>query len=96
MPLFIRLLRFTPEGAKGLKQFGTRRAEFAKTASKLGIKIVGEYVTTGRYDLITILDAPNLDAVLKLSAKVASQGRTMSETLSAVTAKQFEKLAQSA
>jgi uncharacterized protein with GYD domain len=57
MPLFIRLLRFTPEGAKGLKQFAARRAEFAKTASKLGIKVVGEYVTTGRYDLITILDA---------------------------------------
>jgi len=96
MPLFIRLLRFTPEGAKGLKQFSTKRAEFANIANKLGIKVVGEYVTIGRYDLITVLDAPNLDAVLKLSAKVAGEGRTTSETLSAVTAEQFEKLAKSA
>ena len=96
MPLFIRLLRFTPEGAKGLKQFSTKRVEFANTANKLGIKVVGEYVTMGRYDLITVLDAPNIDAVLKLSAKVAGEGRTTSETLSAVTAEQFEKLAKSA
>lgn len=96
MPLFIRLLRFTPEGAKDLKQFGTKRAEFLKTASKMGIKIVGEYVTMGRYDMVTILDAPDQDAVLKLSAKVAAKGRTTSETLAAVTAKQFEKLSKAA
>lgn len=96
MPLFIRLLKFTAEGVKDLKQFPARRTGFVKTANKLGIKVVGEYVTAGRYDMVTILDAPNLDAILRLSAKLAATGRVMSETLTAVTAKEFEKIAKSA
>lgn len=96
MPHFIRLVRFTQTGAKDLKQFPARRAEFIKSAKKLGIRVVGEYVTTGRYDIVTILDAPDLNSVLKLTTTIAAQGRTTSETMSAVTADQFSKIVKSA
>ena len=92
MPYFIRLVRFTQAGAKDLKQFPARRAEFIKSAKKMGIKVLGEYVTTGRYDIVTILDSPDLNSVLKLTTTVAAQGRTTSETMSAVTADQFSKI----
>jgi len=53
----------------------------------------GEYVTLGRYDLVTILEATNENAILKLQATFAGPGgRTISETLSAVTADEFEKI----
>ena len=95
MPYFVRLTTFTTEGAKDLKNFSKGRKEFLEAARKLKIKVVSEYVVTGRYDIITVLDAPDLEAVLKLSAMMASTGRTRNETYSAVSADEFERLSQS-
>jgi uncharacterized protein with GYD domain len=95
MPYFVRLTTFTTEGAKDLKNFPKGRKEFVEAARKLKINIVSEYVITGRYDIITVLDAPDLEAVLKLSAMMASTGRTRNETYSAVSADEFERLSQS-
>jgi uncharacterized protein with GYD domain len=95
MPYFIRLTNFTAEGAKDLKNFPRGRRQFLAAARKLKIKVVSEYVITGRYDIITILDAPDLEAVLKLSAMMGSTGRTRNETYSAVSADEFEKISQS-
>jgi uncharacterized protein with GYD domain len=66
-----------------------------EAARKLKIKVVSEYVMTGRYDIITILDAPDLESVLKLSAMMSSTGRTRNETYAAVSADEFEKISQS-
>jgi len=43
--------------------------------------------------MVTILEAPNESAILKLQATFAGpSGRTISETLTAVTADEFEKI----
>jgi len=95
MPHFIRLTSFTTEGAKDLKNFSRGRKQFLAAAKKLGIKVTSEYVMTGRYDIITILDAPDLETVLKLSAMMGSTGRTRNETYAAVSADEFEKISRS-
>ena len=95
MPNFIRLTSFTAEGAKDLRSFAKGRKQFLEAAKKLKIKVISEYVMTGRYDIITILDAPDLQAVLRLSAMMSSTGRTRNETYSAVSADEFEKISQS-
>lgn len=95
MAYFIRLVRFTPEGLGELKQFRAKRAEFLEHCRKLGVSIVAEYVTSGRYDLVTILEAHNLDTILQLNAITGSKGRTTGETLSAIPAKDFERVAES-
>ena len=48
MPYFVRLTTFTSEGAKELKTFSNGRKQFLRSAKKLKIKVVGEYVLTGR------------------------------------------------
>ena len=95
MPIFVRLTTFTSEGAKAIKNFSSGRKQFLDAANKLKIKVVAELVLTGKYDIITILDAPDLESVLKLSAMMAATGRTRNETHSAVTADEFEKISQS-
>ncbi|MBI2139244.1 GYD domain-containing protein [Candidatus Woesearchaeota archaeon] len=95
MAYFIRLVRFTAEGLRELKQFKVKRAEFLEHCKSLGISLVAEYVTSGRYDLVTILEAPNLDTLLRLNALTGSKGRTIGETLSAIPAKDFEWVAES-
>jgi len=78
-----------------MKKFADRRAEFLAAAKSLKVNVIAEYVTAGRYDIVTILEAPDLDTVLKLSAITGSAGRTYSETLSAILAADFEKIAAS-
>jgi uncharacterized protein with GYD domain len=95
MPYFVRLTTFTLEGAKELKTFSNGRKEFLRAAKKLKIKVVAEYVLTGKYDILTIIDAPDLASVLALSAKMAATGRTRNETYSAVSADEFEKISKS-
>jgi len=95
MPIFVRFSTFTTEGAKALKTFSSGRRQFLDAANKLKIKVVAEYVLTGKYDIITILDAPDLQSVLKLSAMMAATGRTRNETHAAVSADEFEKISQS-
>jgi len=95
MPYFVRLTTCTSEGAKALKTFSHGRRQFLDAAKKLKIKVVAEYVVTGKYDIITIIDAPDLESVLKLSATMAATGRTRNETYNAVTADEFEKISQS-
>lgn len=95
MAYFIRLVRFTPEGLKELKLFREKRAQFLQTCKKLGISVVAEFVTSGAYDLVTILEAHNLDTILQLNAITGSKGRTMGITLSAIPAKDFERVAES-
>jgi uncharacterized protein with GYD domain len=95
MPYFIRLTTFTSEGAKDLGNFPKGRRQFLEAARKLKIKVFSEYVMTGPYDIMTVLDAPDLEAVLKLSAMMSSTGRTRNETYSAVSADEFEKISQS-
>ena len=92
MAIFIRLVNFTTEGHKSAKSFQSGREEYLSSLKKLNIKLIGEYVTTGSYDIVAIIDAPDLNAVLKLSAMTGMSGRTRSETLSAVSADDFEKL----
>ena len=95
MPIFVRLVSFTSEGHKAMKSFREKRAEYLASLKKLNIKLISEYVTTGKYDMVTVLDAPDLNSVLKLSALAGLTGRTRSETMSAVTAADFEKLMES-
>lgn len=95
MPYFVRLTTFTTEGAKALKSFSSGRKQFLDATKKLKIKVVAEYVLTGKYDILTVLDAPDLASVLKLSAMMAATGRTRNETYSAVSADDFEKISQS-
>ena len=80
MTYLIRLDRFIPEGLKEMKQFKKNVLNFTPRRKELGISAVAEFLTTGAYDLITILEAPDHDSVMKLSAITGSGGRTIVQT----------------
>jgi uncharacterized protein with GYD domain len=95
MPYFVRLTTFTSEGAKNLRKFSDGRKEFMAAAEKLNVKVISEYIITGKYDILTILEAPDVETVFKLSAMMGTTGRTRNETYNVITADEFEKISQS-
>ncbi len=85
MPHYIVLYRFTDEGRKNVKDTVKRAAEVRKRNEERGFKVLGHYWTTGRYDLVTVVDAPSEEAMAAGLMGIAEAGNVSSETLRAFT-----------
>ena len=73
MPHWIRLNKLTDEGIKklrggSLELFG----EVKESIEKEGGELMGAWVTQGRYDLVSIIEAPNEDAMLAIDANISA------------------------
>jgi len=85
MPHYVVLYRFTDQGRKNVKETVKRAAEVRKRNEERGFKVLGHYWTTGRYDLVTVVDAPSEDAMAAGLMGIAEAGNVSSETLRAFT-----------
>ena len=85
MPHYIVLYRFTDQGRKNVKETVKRAAEVRKRNEERGFKVLGHYWTTGRYDLVTVVDAPSEEAMAAGLMGIAEAGNVSSETLRAFT-----------
>jgi uncharacterized protein with GYD domain len=85
MPHYVVLYRFTDEGRKNVKDTVRRAAEVRKRNEERGFKVLGHYWTTGRYDLVTVVDAPSEEAMAAGLMGIAEAGNVSSETLRAFT-----------
>ncbi len=91
MAIYIALSNLTDEGRKTIKQKPDRIKEVNKEIESMGIKVLGQYAVLGSYDFITLLDAPNTEAVLKMSVELGSRGTVQLVTLPALSVDEFIK-----
>lgn len=74
MAKYILLSSLTPEGQKTLKNKPERIKEVNKEIEKYGVKLLEQYAVLGPYDFVNIVEAPNNDAVFKMSVELGSRG----------------------
>jgi uncharacterized protein with GYD domain len=86
------LYRFTDEGRKNVKRSVERAEDVRKQNEARGFKVIGMYWTQGRYDLISLVDAPNEGAMVAGLFNIAEAGNVASETLRAFTAEEMRKI----
>ena len=91
MAIYITLSTLTDEGRKTLKSRPERIKEVNKEIEAMGVKVLGQYAVLGPYDFMTLLDAPNNEAVLKLSVVLGSRGTIQLMTLPALSVDEFIK-----
>ena len=94
MPTYVVLYRFTDQGLKGIKDTVRRAREVRAENEKRGFKVGGTYWTQGRYDLVSIVEAPSEEAMLAGLFNIAATGNVHSETLRAHTEAEMEKALQ--
>jgi uncharacterized protein with GYD domain len=94
MPTYIVLYKFTDQGAKDMKGTVQRASETQADNERRGFKVHGLYWTQGRYDLVSIVEAPDEQAMLAGLFNVAGAGNARSETLRAFTAAEVEAAIQ--
>ena len=93
---YVILLRFTERGIKQVSNSTGRAAAFREAAAKAGVRVEGQYWTTGPYDGVLILAAKEEMRLLQCVAALAAAGNVRTQTLRAFDAKEFEGLVRSA
>jgi uncharacterized protein with GYD domain len=83
MPTYVVLSQFTDQGIRGVKDSPKRAAAFKVAAKKAGVTVKAFYWTLGRYDMISILEAPDAETVTALCLSAGKLGNVRTETLSA-------------
>ena len=91
MQTYIMLTRLTSDGVKSMKNNPGRVHEVNKEVEQLGVKVVNQWAVLGEYDWVSVIEAPDEQAMAKLSVEMGSRGTVVNETLIAIDAEEFTK-----
>jgi uncharacterized protein with GYD domain len=91
MPTYVMLTNLTSDGVKTLKSNPGRVQEVNREVESLGAKVLDQWATLGRYDFITIVDAPDSETMARVSVELGSRGTMTSETLVALSTDELVK-----
>jgi uncharacterized protein with GYD domain len=92
MAHYVTLMRWTTQGYAGLPKWRERIEEGERIIAEAGGKIVGVYVTLGRYDVVEIFEAPDDDVAIEILMKLNRYGAEHTETLRAFTRAEAEEI----
>ena len=92
MPKYVVLYRFTPEGAKTIRETVSRARQTREENEKRGFKVETILWTQGAYDIVSIVDAPSEEAMMGAMTSVCGAGNVSSTTMRAFDEKQMEQI----
>ena len=91
MATYVVLSTLTDEGRKTIKQNPQRILEVNKELEKMGVKVKEQFAVLGPYDFVNIVDAPDNDAIMRMSVEIGSRGSVQLLTLFALPVEDFIK-----
>jgi uncharacterized protein with GYD domain len=92
VPHYVSLMRWTSQGVAGLPAWRERVEDGERTITEAGGKLVGVYVTLGRYDVVEIFEAPDDETATEIILKLQRHGAEHTETLRAFTRDEAEEI----
>src|SRR5437763_458030 len=84
--------RLVAVGVAGLPAWRERVEEGERTIEEAGGKLIGVYVTLGRYDVVEIFEAPDDEVAIEILMKLQRHGAEQTETLRAFTRQEAEDI----
>ncbi len=92
MNTYVLLLRLTDQGIATIKDGPARLDQAKEMYRSMGAEIKAFYLTTGAYDAVAVIEAPDDRTQAKLALSLGARGTTRSETLRAFTEKEYRKI----
>jgi len=92
MPTYVSLINYTDQGIRAIKDSPKRLDAAKKLLKGMGGELKAFYLTLGSYDIVTVAEAPDDEAVAKFVLAVASGGNVRTTTLKAFTEAEFRKI----
>ena len=83
MVTYVVLAKFTDQGAKTAKDSPKRAEAFKQMAKTFGVTVKDIFWTQGRYDIITVVEAPDELSATALNLSLSALGNIRTESLRA-------------
>ena len=83
MATYIVLAHFSDQGIRGVKDSPKRADAFKALAKKAGANVEELYWTLGSYDVVAIVEAPDVETITALGLSIGKLGNVRTETLRA-------------
>jgi len=92
MASYAMLSRWTDRGIQDIKNVGTRIEAFKKTARTCGAEVRECYFILGKYDTLSLVQAPDDESICKLALALGAAGNVHTETLRLFGEAELKKL----
>src|SRR5712675_2958538 len=86
MVTYVVLSKFTDQGIRNAKESPKRADAFKQMAKTFGVTVKEIFWTQGRYDVVTILEAPDESSAMSLNLSLGALGNVRTEALRAFSA----------
>ena len=94
MPTYVTLVNWTDEGIRNVKDTVKRLDRGAEVAQKYGVKLQQAYWTVGPYDMVSIVEGPDGEAISAYLLEVCSAGDLRTITLRAYDREEMSEILQ--
>jgi uncharacterized protein with GYD domain len=92
MPVYIAMTRLNEMGREAIKMSPRKIKANNKALEAMGIKVLGQYITLGRYDFVNIFQAKDDETLLRAAVNLSGKGIAHTETMTALTIDEFLKV----
>lgn len=92
MPTYIILTNFTEQGIRSVKDTTKRAEKFRELAKQHGATVKELYWTLGKYDVVSIVDAPDVASMTAIGLALGMAGNVRTQTLPAFSADEMAKV----
>ena len=86
MITYVVLANFTDQGIRSAKESPKRADAFRQMAKTFGVTVKDLFWTQGRYDIVTVIEAPDESSAMSLSLTLGALGNVRTESLRAFSA----------
>jgi uncharacterized protein with GYD domain len=94
MPTYVVLVNWTDQGIRNVKQTIERTDSGGELAEKHGLNLEQAYWTVGAYDMVTIFEAPDDEAMSAHLLEIGSLGNVRTTTLRAYSEEEMSGILQ--
>jgi len=92
MPTYVCLANWTQKGIESIKESPSRLDAGRKLFRELGVEVKAFYMTSGRYDVVLVLEAKDDAALARAALAQGAKGSLRTETLRAYTEDEYRKV----
>ncbi|MHA3963515.1 MAG: GYD domain-containing protein [Candidatus Thorarchaeota archaeon SMTZ1-45] len=92
MPIFVIMGNLTEKGIKTIKDAPKRQKQAEEIIKSVGGKLLGLYYTMGKYDWVSIVEGPSIEAAMKALFIFGAGGTNRTRTMVALTADEANKI----
>lgn len=81
MPTFVTLINWTDQGIKNAKDTVSRAQKANEAMAPLGVKLKQIYWTVGQYDIVSIVEADDVESATAALLALGAEGNIRSTTM---------------